>query len=148
MGKCAPCANNLKSTRTRLREFARHAEETIEALSREDDLLTALPDRNLNGKCVLCVGGRSGAINAYRDVVESSGVHFLHHDGGLEERLQRIDGVVAAADIVICQAGCISHNAYWRVKELCKRTGKPCMFVKSAGISSFGRTVGEIGKKG
>lgn len=133
---------------TRLREFARHAEETIEALSREDDLLTALPDRNLNGKCVLCVGGRSGAINAYRDVVESSGGHFLHHDGGLEERLQRIDGVVAAADIVICQAGCISHNAYWRVKELCKRTGKPCMFVKSAGISSFGRTVGEIGKKG
>ncbi|MDQ5879712.1 MAG: hypothetical protein QG638_2449, partial [Pseudomonadota bacterium] len=48
------------------------------------------------------------------------------------------------ADIVICQAGCISHNAYWRVKEHCKRTGKRCVFVKSAGVASFDRAVGEV----
>ena len=51
---------------------------------------------------------------------------------------------VAAADIVICQAGCISHNAYWRVKEHCKRTGKRCVFVKSAGVSSFERAVDDV----
>ena len=69
---------------------------------------------------------------------------FLHHDGGLEESLHRIDGVLAAADLVICQAGCISHNAYWRVKEQCKRTGKPCVFVKRSGVSSFGRVLANL----
>ncbi len=50
---------------------------------------------------------------------------------------------MADADIVICQAGFISHNAYWRVKEICKRTGKPCLFVKSSGTSSLGRLIGD-----
>jgi len=99
---------------------------------------------SLDGKCVLCVGGRSGAMDAYRDAVERQGGRFLHHDGGLEESLHRIDGALAAADLVICQAGCISHNAYWRVKEQCKRTGKPCLFVKRGGISSFGRILADI----
>lgn len=129
---------------SRLREFARYAEETLESLAHEDAAHAALPATDLTGKCVLCVGGRSGAITSYRDVVEQSGGRFLHHDGGLEESLHRIDGVLAAADIVICQAGCISHNAYWRVKDLCKRTGKPCMFVKASGVSSFERAIGEF----
>lgn len=130
----------------RLSEFARYAEETLESLVREDEMQAALPATDLAGKCVLCVGGRSSAVTSYRDVVEQSGGRFLHHDGGLEESLHRIDGVLAAADIVICQAGCISHNAYWRVKDLCKRTGKPCMFVKNSGVTSFGRVINCVGK--
>ncbi|WP_374341720.1 DUF2325 domain-containing protein [Azonexus sp.] len=133
----------------RLREFARYAEETLESLAREDDgLADTLPCADLGGKCVLCVGGRSGNVHSYREVVEQSGGRFMHHDGGIEESLHRIDGVVAAADLVICQAGCISHNAYWRVKDLCKRTGKPCMFVRSSGVSSFGRVIGAAARKG
>jgi predicted nucleic acid-binding Zn-ribbon protein len=99
---------------------------------------------SLDGKCVLCVGGRSGAMDAYRDAVERQGGRFLHHDGGLEESLHRIDGALAAADLVICQTGCISHNAYWRVKEQCKRTGKPCLFVKRGGVSNFGRILADL----
>ena len=96
---------------------------------------------NVDGKCVLCVGGRSGAVDAYRQVIEQRGGRFLHHDGGLEESLHRIDGALAAADLVICQAGCISHNAYWRVKEQCKRTGKPCIYMKTAGVSGLSRLI-------
>ncbi|WP_306397204.1 DUF2325 domain-containing protein [Telluria beijingensis] len=33
------------------------------------------------------------------------------------------------ADLVICQAGCLSHNDYWRVQDHCKRSGKLCMLV-------------------
>lgn len=40
---------------------------------------------NVTGKCVLCVGGRSGAVDAYRQVIEQRGGRFLHHDGDLEE---------------------------------------------------------------
>lgn len=139
----------------RLRDFARYAEETIEALSAEERSAEHLNsacqedvlERNLLGKSVLCVGGRPGSVNSYREVVEQCGGRFLHHDGGLEESKHRIDAALSAADIVICQAGCISHNAYWRVKEQCKRTGKLCMFVKGSGLGSFGKVVNEAGKK-
>ena len=103
----------------------------------------ALSATKLSGKCVLCVGGRSGAVDAYRQRIEQYGGRFLHHDGGLEENLHRIDSALAAADLVICQAGCISHNAYWRVKEQCKRTGKPCVFLRSPGVSSLQRVIEE-----
>lgn len=135
-------AADLEDENERLGELVRHAEESIKHLM--SDGTPALSDEapaNLSGKCILCVGGRSGAVDAYRREVEQRGGSFLHHDGGLEESLHRIDSALAAADLVICQAGCISHNAYWRVKEQCKRTGKQCVFIKSSGVSSFGRIV-------
>jgi hypothetical protein len=141
-------ANEVEAEAERLRELNRHAEETIQhwLAAGESARRSASPDADeaptsLTGKCILCVGGRSGTIDGYRQVVEQRGGRFLHHDGGLEESLHRIDAALSAADLVICQAGCISHNAYWRVKEQCKRTGKQCVFIKTAGVSSFDRAV-------
>ena len=37
-----------------------------------------------------------------------------------------------AADLVICQTGCLSHDAYWRVQDHCRRTGKACVLVEQA----------------
>ncbi len=143
--------SNLEKEVCRLRDFAVSAEETIEILTSnahsDEDGQETVPGRSLSGKSVLCVGGRSGAMNSYREVVEQFGGRFMHHDGGREESLHRIDSALAAADIVICQAGCISHNAYWRVKDQCKRTGKPCMFVKNAGLSSFERIIEQAGRQ-
>lgn len=42
---------------------------------------------------------------------------------------QLLEDSLHAADLVICQTGCISDGAYWRVKDHCKRTGKPCLLV-------------------
>ena len=36
---------------------------------------------------------------------------------------------LAAADWVICQTGCISHDQYWRVQDHCRRTGKTCILM-------------------
>jgi hypothetical protein len=92
--------------------------------------VTALPvSPRLDDKAVLCVGGRLASVPVYRQLVERSGGQFLHHDGGEEESAARLESSLAAADLVICQAGCISHGAYWRVKDHCKRTGKQCVFV-------------------
>jgi hypothetical protein len=44
-----------------------------------------------------------------------------------------LDESLAAADLVICQTGCISHDEYWRVQDHCRRTGKPCILVDRAG---------------
>jgi hypothetical protein len=84
---------------------------------------------SLQNKTVLCVGGRSGNIANYRGVIEQVGGHFAHHDGGQEDNASLLDASLAAADLIICQTGCISHNAYWRVKDHCRRTGKRCVFV-------------------
>ena len=97
------------------------------------------------GRRVLCVGGMPGAQARYRALVESAGAEFAYHDGGMEDSAHRLEQQLGAADLVVCQAGCISHNAYWRVKEQCKRSGKPCVFVRGAGVTSFGRVVGAAG---
>ena len=95
----------------------------------------------LHQKAVLCVGGRSGNVANYRDIIERVGGRFAHHDGGLEENPSLLNASLAAADLVICQTACISHNAYWRVKDFCKRTGKRCVFVENSSASSLIRSL-------
>jgi len=99
---------------------------------------------DLKQKTILCVGGRNGNVSNYRDVVERAGGHFAHHDGGLEDKQGALDAVLAAADLVICQTGCISHNAYWRVKDFCKRSGKQCVFVENPSTTALSRTLQQI----
>jgi hypothetical protein len=94
---------------------------------------------DLRDKAVLCVGGRTASVPVYRQLVEVRGARFLHHDGGEEDAAGQLDAHLAAADLVICQAGCISHNAYWRVKDHCRRTGKQCVFVDRPSASGLVR---------
>lgn len=56
------------------------------------------------------------------DYVEPTAQADADLPGDLEASLQ-------AADLVICQTGCLSHGDYWRVQDHCKRTGKLCMLV-------------------
>ncbi|MFZ5550127.1 MAG: DUF2325 domain-containing protein [Pseudomonadota bacterium] len=95
-------------------------------------------------RSVLCVGGRAASLPVYRRLVEGVGGRFLHHDGGDEDNVTRLDTTLAAADLVICQTGCISHNAYWRVKDHCKRTGKRCLFVDNPSSASLRRALAEL----
>ena len=102
-----------------------------------------MPIRLVN-RSVLCVGGRSGSVPVYRNVLERVGAQFAHHDGGLEDSANQLDASLAAADLVICQTGCISHHAYWRVKDHCKRTGKRCIFVDKPSVSSLLRKLQDV----
>ena len=97
----------------------------------------------LENRAVLCVGGRSSSIPIYRTMIERVGAQFAHHDGGLEDSSSQLDASLAAADLVICQTGCISHSAYWRVKDHCKRHGKRCVFVDNPSMSSLVRGLQE-----
>lgn len=92
-------------------------------------------------RAVLCVGGRQASVPVYRQLIEKVGGRFLHHDGGEEDNTARLDTTLAAADLVICQTGCISHDAYWRVKDHCKRTGKRCLFVENPSSASLQRAL-------
>lgn len=90
---------------------------------------------------VLCVGGRAGNVAGYRAVIEETGAEFLHHDGGLEDNVARLESSMAAADLVICQTACISHSAYWRVKDFCKRHQKRCIFVDNPSVTTLQREI-------
>jgi len=106
----------------------------------------ARPPLDLADKTVLCVGGRSGNVPNYRELLEKEGARFVHHDGGLEQASELLDTSLAAADLVICQTGCISHQAYWRVKDFCKRTGKRCLFVDNPSTSSLSTCLRHAGE--
>ncbi|BEU97073.1 DUF2325 domain-containing protein [Acidovorax sp. DW039] len=54
-----------------------------------------------------------------------------------------LDESLAAADLVICQTGCISHDEYWRVQDHCRRTGKPCILVDHACASAAGAVLSQ-----
>jgi hypothetical protein len=144
-------ANNAK-----LKKDLQVAEKTINSYSvSANDQVNAVPvlaqavdtypiEFYLKGKAVLCVGGRSGNVANYREVVERVGANFLHHDGGLEDNHSILDANLSAADLVICQTGCISHNSYWKVKDFCKRTGKRCVFVENPSVSSLARGLQKV----
>ena len=110
----------------------------------EPDATASDSATKLGDRAVLCVGGRPASVPLYRHIVEGTGGRFLHHDGGEEESAAKLDATLAAADLVICQTGCISHNAYWRVKDHCKRTGKQCVFVENPGTASLKRALAEL----
>jgi hypothetical protein len=101
---------------------------------------------NFDTQSVLCVGGRQGVVPIYRQLIERTGGRFLHHDGGEEHAAAQLDASLAAADLVICQTGCISHDAYWRVKDHCKRTGKRCVFVDKPSASGLRRALSKLGQ--
>lgn len=95
----------------------------------------------VGGRRVLCVGGIRHAVARYRGRIEQLGGRFEHHDGGLEESLHALDARLGRADVVICQAACINHEAYHRVKSHCERTGKPCVYLERPSLSHFSRVL-------
>ena len=100
------------------------------------------PPIAIAGRNVLCVGGINGAVHRYRALVEARGGRFQHHDGGIEHTLQRLGSQLAAADVVLCQAGCLNHEAYRCVKAHCKRAGTPCIYLERPSLSRFARELG------
>ncbi|MCO6429093.1 DUF2325 domain-containing protein [Nitrosomonas communis] len=87
--------------------------------------------------CVVCVGGRVAQLPQYRLLAEQMGIRLIHHDGGQQDALSRLPEMINSADAAICPTDCVSHAAYYQLKRLCKRNGKPCLLFKGKGISSF-----------
>ena len=89
----------------------------------------AASDADLREKAVLCVGRAEASSAMARQLVEIAGGRYLHHDGQDDVDAAALEASLRAADLVICQTGCMSHGAYWRVQDHCRRTGKPCVMV-------------------
>jgi hypothetical protein len=101
-------------------------------------------DRRLQGRCVLCVGGRTPLLPQYRMLAERLGVRLIHHDGGREEALARLPELLSASDAVICPTDCVGHLAYYQLKKHCKQSGKPCVLAKSSGVAGFAAALARL----
>lgn len=135
----------------------RLTERTAECQALERQLASLLPDcarcanpecaeqPDLGGRRILCVGGRTHMIGQFRALVQQCNGRFEHHDGGLEHKRQGLEPLLQGADTVICATDCVSHDAYYRLKRVCKHRGTPFMLLPSSGLSSFARALQSLG---
>ncbi len=96
-----------------------------------------LQKQGLCGQYVLYVGGKTNLVPFYRNLVEERAGVFMHHDGGIEKNTQDLQQYLSKADVVIFPSGCISHDAYWKIKSTCKKQHKPYRHLKSSGLYSL-----------
>lgn len=101
-------------------------------------------ERRLQGRCVLCVGGRTPLLPQYRQLAERLGVRLIHHDGGREEALARLPELLHASDAVICPTDSVGHLAYYQLKKHCKQSGKPCVLARSSGVAGFAAALARL----
>lgn len=94
---------------------------------------------DLREKSVLCIGQDAPAAIVAQQAIEKAGGRFLHHDGKEDADEAALEASLTVADMVICQTACISHSAYWRVQDHCKRTGKQCVLVNQPQAMHFVR---------
>ena len=80
----------------------------------------------LREKSVLCVSEDAMALMLTRKVVEMAGGRYQGRSGKEDADTLEASG---RGRPVICQTGCVSHGAYWRVRDHCTRTGKECVLV-------------------
>ena len=140
-------------TRARLARKVEWLSERVQDLMRELLRLQWLPapalPADVREKAVLYVGsyltqdaGQAvDGAHVAQQAVEQAGGRFLHHAGGDDgaDDVAALEAGLVAADLVICQTGCVSHDAYWRVHDHCKRTGKQCVLVDQPQAMHFVR---------
>lgn len=128
--------NDLLAIQERNREMEAdlHALEVcIQPLSQE------LTERRLLDKTILYVGGKSTTIRNLCALVEGLGGSFLHHDGGQEQKIGLLPGLVSRADCVFFPVDFVSHQAMQAIKRHCDLTQTPFIALHRSGIASLAR---------
>jgi hypothetical protein len=100
--------------------------------------------KNLQGKCILYVGGRDKQCRHFKTLVESSNGQFIHHDGGLSDGSSKLNSTLAKADAVMCPLDCISHEAMIKVKKHCQFTAKKLVMMPRSSLSAFSKGLGML----
>lgn len=106
------------------------------------DACDADVESDLSGLTVLYVGGRPGLIDQLKAVVTKRGGTLLSHDGGIEENLTALPGLINRADAAFFPVDCISHSAVEQIKKSCRDRHKPFIPLRTASVASFIATIG------
>jgi hypothetical protein len=91
----------------------------------------------LAGQIILYVGGRPHQVAELRRVVEHAGGRFLHHDGGIDDNVGLLPGLVSRADRVFFPVDCVSHDAVGIVKRACRQLGRDFQPLRTASLAAL-----------
>jgi Uncharacterized protein conserved in bacteria (DUF2325) len=92
-------------------------------------------DFDISGLVVLYVGGRANQVPQLKALVERSGGDFLHHDGGVEQSLSLLPGLISRADWTLFPVDCVSHNAMGVIKRVCRQSGKQFLPLRTSSLT-------------
>ena len=92
------------------------------AWEREDHLV-------LQARTALSIARHSG-LTPMSPTPDGTAKNQVGEDLACDANLEQLEYSLRAADLVICQTGCVSHGAFWRVQDHCKRTGKTCVLME------------------
>ncbi|MCE4226377.1 DUF2325 domain-containing protein [Methylobacterium sp. C25] len=101
----------------------------------------SLPATRLEGRTLLYVGGRPRQVANLRRFTRQHSGELLSHDGGVEDNLGLLAGLVGRSDLVLFPVECVSHEATGMVKRFCDAGGKTYRPVRSASFASFVQAV-------
>jgi Uncharacterized protein conserved in bacteria (DUF2325) len=87
------------------------------------------------------VGARPAQIAHWRALVERCAGELLHHDGGVDDNIGGLGGLVRRADLILFPADCVSHEAMWTAKRLATQLGKPFQPMRTASLAAFTRAL-------
>lgn len=132
-------ARTLRAAMAALGRECAQLEGVVIANAREGDVSDEKPvcPLDLEGRCILYVGGRKQSVHRYREVITQCNGELLHHDGGLEKSLNELTSAIARADTVVFPCDCVSHSAAGKVKKLCQQQMKSFKPLRSCGLASL-----------
>ena len=96
------------------------------------------------GQRILYIGGRTAIVPHLRSAAEARVAAFFHHDGGIEDNLQRIEEIIHGCDAVVCPVDCVSHGACRMAKAICQRLNRRFLPIPSASRSGFERALDQL----
>ncbi len=137
----------LHAQQTENEELQQQIREMAEANTQlEQAIETLLPcqakstdcELSLRGRCILYLGGHNHLCQRFRSIVEAKEGEFLHHDGGREQQIKQLQGLLQKADMVFCPTEKISHNAMNKARKICRENPeKPMVFLERPSVSAF-----------
>ncbi|MFO1049964.1 MAG: DUF2325 domain-containing protein [Geminicoccaceae bacterium] len=90
---------------------------------------------------MLYVGGHCSLLPHLRRHARTRRLELLHHDGGGEQSLHVLEGLIGRAEVVFCPIDCVSHQACLAAKQLCRRLAKPFVPLRSSSGTCFLRAI-------
>ena len=95
----------------------------------------------LQGRHVVCVGGRARQMPVYSDLVARAGGRFSHVDGVDVDCLPGLRRALDEADLVILQPGYACRGACEIVEAHCARRGVRCVKLDKACVIGFANSL-------
>ena len=115
--------------------------ETLELLIRSDfdskDVDHNVKLAYLKGRTFLYVGGTHQLAINIKNVASKMEFQCLFHDGGVEDRIGLLIGLINQAEIIFFPMNHVSHAAVSIIKSQADKTNKVYAPLKSSGLSTF-----------